>query len=165
MTLKFKNKLRLFASIAFLLKNIYLSALLIIASLLTLAFIGCPLYTLAAFKYEMEGGDETSTELGGDPVEIFSDALQITLAWDPSPSAVDSYKIIFRVHGTEEWFVLNQISAVPEPEIIVNHADLGNGMFDFGVIAVDSESRESAIHISLDVTADPDTGWYLTWER
>ena len=148
MTLNYKDKLPLF---------------LIMASLLILTFSGCPLYTMAAFKHELEG-EKPGGQIGADPIEVFSDQLQVTLAWDPPPSAVDSYKILFRIHGTEEWFLLNQIPAVPTPEIIVAQADLGNGMFDFGVIAIDSGGLESVIHISLDVTAEPDTGWYLTWQ-
>ncbi len=148
MTLNYKAKLPLF---------------LIIASLLILIFSGCPLYTMAAFKQELEG-EKPGGQIGADPIEVFSDQLQVTLAWDSPPSAVDSYKILFRMHGTEEWFLLNQIPAVPTPEIIIDHADLGNGMFDFGITAVDSGGLESVVHISLDVTAEPDTGWYLTWQ-
>ncbi|MBW8003677.1 MAG: hypothetical protein FVQ80_16980 [Planctomycetes bacterium] len=146
-------------------KSSYLCAFLVIASLLSSLFLGCPLYTMAAFKHEQEGEKAAGQQLGAEPLDVFSDQLQVTLGWDPSLSVVDSYKILFRVHGTADWFLLSQISAVPDPQFIVGHADLGNGMFDFGIIAVDSGGLESVVHISLEVTADPDTGWYLVWER
>ena len=50
-------------------KSSYLCAFLVIASLLSSLFLGCPLYTMAAFKHELEGGDEIliGQQLGADP--------------------------------------------------------------------------------------------------
>jgi hypothetical protein len=58
-----------------------------------------------------------------------------------------------------------ELSATPSPEYMLDNDDIGNGIFDFGVVAkdLDSETEESALHSSLDVTAQPDTGWYLVW--
>ena len=41
--------------------------------------------------------------------------------------------------------------------------DFGDGDYDFGVVAVDPETEESAMHTCLDDTAQPDSGWYLSW--
>ena len=112
---------------------------------------GCVLYALTAFKYAREGGQDLTEnqETGSDPAEVLSSEAQITLAWDPPPSAVDTYKLLFRIHDTQDWYLIEQITAEPSPQYTVLNDDLGNGMFDFGVKAVDSGSEESVLLICL----------------
>jgi hypothetical protein len=90
-------------------------------------------------------------------------ADQVTLQWDPPPSAVDHYTVFFRVHGTPDWVTLADVPADPYPEYTVAHSVLGDGEFDFAVVAVDASDQWSAYHTSLDKTADPQTGWYVSW--
>jgi hypothetical protein len=96
---------------------------------------------------------------------ITTDAEQITLAWDAPPEAVSSYDVYCRSHGTSSWQVMGSVSAVPQPEYTVLHSTLGNGEYDFAVIAVNDQGDRSDYHTSLDPTAQPDTGWYLVWYR
>ena len=137
---------------------------------LLLPLIGCPMYTAVGFKYaeSSEGGGD-SQPLGDDPegVELTEDT--VVLAWDsPSPD-VDYYRLSFRIHGANPpdsvpWYVIeDNIPADPSPEYLVDR--VGSGPFDFGVVAKDLEAdtEESALHSSLDITAQPTTGWYLIW--
>ena len=61
------------------------------------------------------------------------------------------------------WILLDEIPAGDDPEYTLYHADFGNGDFDFGVTAVGEEEEESDMHSSLDETAQPSCGWYLSW--
>jgi hypothetical protein len=143
----------------------------LICAFLFLPLIGCPMYTAVGFKYAeaSDGGDGDGQTTGTDPDEIEVTEESVTLAWDsPSPD-IDFYKLLFRIHGAnppESWLVLEEnLSANPTPEYTVNNADIGNGVFDFGVVAkdLDADTEESSLHSSLDTTAQPDTGWYLIW--
>jgi len=96
--------------------------------------------------------------------QITSQADSVTLAWDPSTGEVAAYKIFYRQHGTESWSVLTEVPAQAEPSLILYHSDFGNGSFDFGVEAVADTGAESPMHSSLDATAQPTSGWYLTWD-
>ena len=90
---------------------------------------------------------------------------RITLAWDAPPSAVDTYKVLLRVHDTQDWLLLqDNISAAAPLEYTVLHEPALNGLWDFGVVAVDDMGEESVVHTSMDVTADPSSGWYLIWD-
>jgi hypothetical protein len=142
----------------------------IVCMLLLLPLIGCPMYTAVGFKYaeSSEGGGDGQTE-GTDPDEIEVTEDSVTLAWDDPSPEIDFYRVLFRIHGANppaSWLVMEEnLSADPSPEYTVNNVDIGNGIFDFGVVAKDLEAdtEESALHSSLDVTAQPDTGWYLIW--
>ena len=145
---------------------------ILICALLVLPLLGCPMYTAVGFKYA-EASDGESVGDGGttgtDPDEIEVTADTVTLAWDePSPD-IDYYRLVFRIHGANppaSWLVIEEnMSAAPSPEYTLNNGDIGNGIFDFGVVAkdLDADTEESALHSSLDTTAQPDTGWYLIW--
>ncbi len=56
--------------------------------------------------------------------------------------------------------VIDELGHPPGSAIL----DIGSGMFDFGVTAKDAEENESSMHMSLQTTAQPDTGWFLVWE-
>ncbi len=143
---------------------------LLVFVLLILFLFGCPMYTAVGFKYaESTGGTEDEQTIGTDPEEVEVTDEVLTLAWDvPSPE-IDFYRVLFRIHGAnppESWLVMEEnLSAAPSPEYTVDNADIGNGIFDFGVVAkdLDADTEESALHSSLDITAQPDTGWYLIW--
>ena len=136
--------------------------------LVLLPFCGCTVMSIMAFSYDKaEAGDVAEgAPLGADPLGIGVQDPQVTLAWSPPPSEVDGYKLLIRVHGTEDWYVLaDAIAAAADPQHTVLHSDpaVGDGDFDFGVVAVKGE-ESSVMHISLDVTAQPDSGWYLSWD-
>jgi hypothetical protein len=127
----------------------------------------CTLFTISAFKYSKETTIEAddAAAIGINPEELFSVDDQITLAWDAPPSAVDTYKLLLRVHGTQDWSLLqDNISTAAPLEYTVMHEPALNGVWDFGVAAVDDMGEQSVVHNSLDVTADPNSGWYLIWD-
>ena len=95
--------------------------------------------------------------------KVLCDTEEIILAWDPPHSEVAGYKVFYRSHESANWVLLDEIPCDDDPEYILYHCDFGNGDFDFGVVAVNEETAESAMHTSLDDTAQPDTGWYLSW--
>ncbi len=99
----------------------------------------------------------------GAASQITSAADTVTLAWDPSSGAVTSYKVFYRQHGTADWTMLSEVPAQASPTLTLHQADFGNGSFDFGVEAVSDTGAESQMHTSLDPTAQPTSGWYLTW--
>jgi hypothetical protein len=111
----------------------------------------------------MPGSGQPS--LGAKQNGIQISAEQITLEWDPPASTVSSYEVYFRMHGTENWQIIGSTSEVSQPKYTILHSDVGNGDFDFAVVAVDSIAARSDYHTSLDDTARPDTGWYLIWRR
>lgn len=118
----------------------------------TLFVSACPLYNPAAF-----------IQHNAVPDDILSAATQITLKWDPPPSPVVSYTLSYRLHGTTTWIPLATIPSSPQPTYTVLHSVVGNGTFDFAVSATDSNGVTSPLHTSLDPTADPNSGWYLSW--
>jgi len=129
---------------------------LLAAAVMVLPFGGCLMYLASEFLPEQDAEDlSTPTQ---------SSAAQITLAWDPPGGTVLKYRVYFRIHGTTDWVQLVEIPAAPAPEYTVLHSTLGNGEFDFGVIAL-YDSSQSALHSSLDASASPTTGWYLKWQR
>jgi len=88
---------------------------------------------------------------------------ELVLQWDASPDTVDHYTVYSRVHGSTGWAALADVSAEPQPECTIGHSAMGNGDFDFAVVAVDSAGQRSTHHSSLDATAEPHTGWYVAW--
>jgi hypothetical protein len=120
----------------------------------SLLISGCPLYNPAAF-----------VENPSKPEDVLSAATQVTLAWNPPASGASpaSYVVSYRVHGTSAWTTLAMVAASPQPTYTVLRSVVGAGSFDFAVATVDSTGDTSPVHSSLDSTADPTTGWYLTW--
>jgi hypothetical protein len=137
----------------------------------SLLLSACPLYNPAAFiKDQSASGAQTQTSPSGQgqaaPADIASTATQATLQWDPpavDASQVVSYTISYRVHGTTTWTTLASVPASAQPQYTVLRSTLGSGSFDFAVMSVDGAGATSPLHTSLDATADPTTGWYLTW--
>ena len=143
------------------------AAFLPVLALLLCCLVGCPMYTAVAFKYAKAGGDPGGGgSLGDDPSGLTSSAAEVTLAWDPPPSSIQAYKLFFRIHDTSSWLsLIDNLPADPSPQYTVQHIAVGDGIFDFGVKAVNAEAAESNMHISVETTAQPDTGWYLVWEQ
>ncbi len=90
-------------------------------------------------------------------------AGELTLEWDAPQNTVDHYTVYSRVHGSSDWVVLTDVSGESQPEYTIAHSAVGNGEFDFAVATVDSSGQRSAYHTSLDTTAEPQTGWYVSW--
>jgi len=129
--------------------------------LLTITFLatgGCSLYLLQ----NLDVSGSTPDSASGAEKELCS-TDQVTLAWDAPPSEIAAYKIFYRSHESGTWILFDEIPADDDPEYTLYHGDFGNGDYDFGVVAVDAESEESAMHTSLDDTAQPQSGWYLSW--
>ncbi len=133
---------------------------------LFLLFVNCALPDFEEFSDEATAG--AAGQKVGLPQEVSIGSEEITLTWDPPPSSIKEYKVLYRDHGTTGWTEKAVIPAVPSPpppEYTFYNADLGNGAFDFAVLAVDNDDNESAIHSSLDGTASPSSGWYIIWNR
>ena len=148
-------------------RNALKAAGLSVVAVLLLYLSSCTMYMAAAFKFSeaegVEGGEEGS--LATDPQGVSTSATEVTLAWDPPLSSVATYKLFFRIHDTSTWYSLaDDLPADPAPQYTVQHSAVDNGIFDFGVVAVSAESAESRMHMSVETTAQPDTGWFLVWE-
>ena len=151
-------------------KKYLLPLLTLLVLLLILPLIACPMYTAVGFEYdESSEAGEDGQILGDDPYGIEVSEDTVSICWDSASPDVDFYRLSFRIHGANPpnsvtWYIIDDnIPADPNPEYSVNR--VGSGPFDFGVVAkdLDAEIEESALHSSLDITAQPDTGWYLIW--
>jgi len=132
--------------------------LLLLPLLILVSFLaGCALYDPTAF---LKGAGKALVAV---PVETSAD--QITIQWDPPASEVTKYFVSFRIHGDADWVPLGEVPAGSAPEYTVQYAVLGDGEFDFGVIAENSAAEQSVVHISTDPTAQPSSGWYLRWRK
>jgi hypothetical protein len=132
---------------------------LLLLLVLVVSFLsGCVLYDPAVFQ-------KAATPAAA-AVMVTSSADQITLQWDPPASEVAKYIVSFRIHGETNWIpLLPEVPAVPAPEFTVLYAQLGDGDFDFAIAAENSVGERSNLHMSLDPTAQPPTGWYLHWKK
>jgi hypothetical protein len=139
-------------------KSVRTISILILITTLFISASGCSLYLLQNLDAT---GSTPDPESGAEMVLCCSEEL--TLAWDPPASEIANYKIYYRSHGSGTWIMFDEIPADDDPEYTLFHADFGNGEYDFGVVAVDAETEESAMHTSLDATAQPSSGWYLSW--
>jgi hypothetical protein len=127
------------------------------AALLLWAVAGCLMYMAEEFVPAQDAEELASPRA--------SSAALITLLWNPpSGDPPVAYRVFFRIHGTADWVQLGEIPASPDPQYTVQHSTLGNGEYDFGVLAV-YDSAQSSLHTSLDPSAEPTTGWYLKWQR
>ncbi|MBN2656306.1 MAG: hypothetical protein JXR86_04540 [Spirochaetales bacterium] len=95
-------------------------------------------------------------------VEIIKTDREITLEWESYSDSDVSYNLYFKIHGSPLWRSLDTVYN-GTPRFSLSISRIGEGSWDFGVSAVDSEGYESEIHSSLDYSADPAAGWYLTW--
>ena len=139
-------------------KSIRTISILILITILLLSAGGCSLYLLQNLDVTGSIPDPES-----DAEKVLCSSEEVTLAWDPPPSELASYKIFYRSHGSGTWILFDEIPADDDPEYTLFHGDFGDGDYDFGVVAVDSETEESAMHSCLDNTAQPESGWYLSW--
>ena len=145
--------------------------LLLSLTFFSLLLSACPLYNPAAFvQHQPTTGATTTATSGGQPQagpdDIASAATQVTLQWDPPASgaaSVVSYSISYRIHGTSAWNPLATVPASSQPEYTILRSVIGAGNFDFAVASVDATGAASPLHPSLAPTADPTTGWFLTW--
>ena len=132
---------------------------LTIIIILSAATSGCSLYMLQS----LEIPDDGAPDPGAGAQKVLCSTEEVTLAWDPPPSDIASYKIFYRSHESGSWILFDEIPADDDPEYTLYHGDFGDGDYDFGVVAVDADTEESAMHTCLDNTAQPESGWYLSW--
>jgi hypothetical protein len=132
------------------LKNLRMLGPLLLAML-----SACVLPDFSAFTPPDNGG------VNGELVTITTG--QLTLLWDVPLGDVDHYTVHYRVHGSSDWTMLADVPAAPQPEYTILHSVLGDGEFDFAVVTVDGAAQKSTYHTSLDTTAQPQTGGYVSW--
>ena len=128
--------------------------------LFALLLAGCPLYNPAAFV------QHPGLSNGQGPQSVVSTAAQVTITWTPPSSGlsqVASYTVSYRTHGSSAWTTLATVAASAQPSYTVQHTAIGAGSFDFAVASVNPSGATSPLATSLDPTADPSSGWYLTW--
>ena len=139
-------------------KSIRTLSIIILITTLFVALGGCSLYLLQNLDVSASTPDPSS---GAE--KVLCSTEEVTLAWDAPPSDIATYKIFYRSHDSGSWLLFDEIPADADPEYTLFYDDFGNGDYDFGVVAVDVEFEESAMHTSLDDTAQPASGWYLCW--
>lgn len=138
----------------------------VIFSAAVLSFLtACQLPDFGAFLKDPGTPADPAPPTPPDTIAVNTSAEQILLEWDPPAEEVSSYDVYIRTHGAASWQVLGSVSAAPAPEYAVLHSAVGNGEFDFAIVAMNGEGTRSTYHSSLDATAQPDTGWYLVWYR
>ena len=105
-----------------------------------------------------------------EPILYHVNFHRLTLAWDPpanqsqyNPNNVVKYHLYYQRYGKRDWTFLAEVNAGENPEFTVQHDQLGNGLFNFAVSSVNTTNSESYRHSSLDVSADPISGWYVWW--
>ena len=101
-------------------------------------------------------------------ITVHDDA--ITLYWDPPDfSALEaiwpivSYKVFYRRHGDFLWLLIAEVEAKQRLEYTLNHDEVGDGLYEFAVSAMDEKNRMSTLHTSVDQNANPFGGWYVLW--
>jgi hypothetical protein len=129
-------------------------ASVLVGSIVVALFSGCAMHDPDFFEEFV---------INGQAIEVHSQQDTVTIAWDPPATPVQAYRIYYREHGDVVWIYLDEVSATGSPEYVLHISQFGEGSYDFGVSAVDPSDTESDIHTSLDITADPTTGWYLNW--
>lgn len=96
-------------------------------------------------------------------IEVVYTKPSLTLAWHSDEgSSENSYNVYYKSHGNAYWSLLDR-TLNSSPVFTIEYSQLGEGSWDFGVSMVDIHGVESEIHSSLDTTAVPETGWYVTW--
>jgi hypothetical protein len=93
----------------------------------------------------------------------------LTLEWD-APTvdfsgtlAIAGYQVYYRLHGQQAWTLLKEVPARSGSQLLIHHSQLGDGLFDFAVNAVNALGQPSGKHSSLDTDAEPFGGWYVLW--
>ena len=104
------------------------------------------------------------------PRKVVVDGPTVTLAWDAPqagrPSgAVTGYRVYARPRGSSSWRYLGSVepSGSPSFTITVGEGRLDYGQYEFAVTTVATGGAESEKHTSLDLAADPVSGWYVDW--
>ncbi len=144
----------------------HLLAFLLFAALMALS--GCTLPFLAELASDDTSGSNSGRS-GLEPLMIPVSSERFTVAWDPSDSAVDEYRLYYRPHGGSDWHQLSTVGAGPDQggsvsfDIDQDVLDAGPGEYEFAVSSVHN-GEESPLHTSLSEDAEPDRGWYVRWE-
>ena len=140
-------------------KKASLYSLIIVMSFLS----ACSMPTIT--RLASNEAPNTSVIPGIHPQAISSTDSTITLEWDYyTVIPVESFNLYYKAHSEGNWILVDTIVYSLTPEFTIDHSQMGNGSWDFGITAVDSEGIESDKHSSLDHTASPATGWYLIWD-
>jgi hypothetical protein len=105
------------------------------------------------------------------PSQIIYKQPQLTLAWDPpatdipgTSAEVAKYQVLYQEHGSNCWILLDEIPSDRHPQYTIVHDRLKDGLYDFAIRAITVNGQFSALHTSLDSSADPISGWYVFWE-
>ena len=105
-----------------------------------------------------------------ESLEIVVKGESFTLAWDPGgpeipndPNYVVQYNVYYRNHGSYYWRFLMETESSGNPECLITDKEIDYGRYDFAVSAVNEQGETSALHSSLDSSANPFSGWYINW--
>ncbi len=106
----------------------------------------------------------------GSALEIVVKGDHFTLAWDQGkpeipndPGRIVAYNVYYRNHGSYNWYFLKKTEFSNNTECLITDKDMSYGIYDFAVSSISEQGNMSALHSSLDRTADPFCGWYINW--
>ena len=94
------------------------------------------------------------------PTVITVSGPHFTLSWVEEDPDVVAYRVYRRQRGATQWVVID--ANVREQRLMVTKDDLPYGTYEFAVSSINSEGEESALHHSVDNTANP-SPWVLRW--
>jgi len=141
-------------------KKILIPTILLIISIL----VSCNLPTIKKTVQEnIEENELEEKEVDTVDLAVLYTEASLTLEWDCNRTTpIDYFNLYYRRHDSSDW-ILFESTESSLAEFTINHSTLGDGNWDFGVTSVAFDGAESEMHTSLDQTASPDTGWYITW--
>ena len=94
----------------------------------------------------------------------------ITLSWDPPDFntleviwPIVSYKVFYRRYGGFSWSLIAEVEAKQRLAYTLNHDEVGDGLYEFAVSAMNEKNYMSTLHTSIDQNANPFGGWYVLW--
>ncbi len=113
---------------------------------------------------------KNENENENEKMEFIVKGDSFTISWDYGSlntsnyvNKAAKYKIYYRIHGNNSWTFLDEIISENNLEYTITDKALDYGIYDLGVSSVNIKDAESEIHSSLDLTADPFSGWYINW--
>lgn len=101
-------------------------------------------------------------------IQIGTQKDSITITWENDTinntiesEGVKGFNVYYRQHGTNEWMFYNKVD---ENTCVIKKDLTGEGCLNFAVCSKSEKGTVSDLHSSLDSTAEPSCGWFLSWE-
>lgn len=119
------------------------------------------IFFMSSCKFTLMKSDSVAIVVKGDSftIEWDDDSLNIS----NNINKAESYRLYYKTHGSSYWSFLDNIDSELKPSYTISKSKLDFGIYDLGVSSINTSGKESDIHSSLDMTADPFCGWYVNW--